>query len=291
MSGFPSTGPAPAIVATAAGPIECAVAGEGPALLAIHGGMGGHDQSWLLARALLPDVGARRVVAISRPGYLGTPLSIGAGPEAQAAALVALLDALGITSAAVAAVSAGGPSALAFAARFPERCRSLILVSACTGRLETPPEVLRRLRPMRLLASAPGLPAMLRWRSRRNPEAAAERAIRDPEVRARTLRHPEAGPLLRALQATVFDRMARRLPGTANDIAQFARLAQLPDHPVTAPVALVHGEADTIVPFHHATAVRQRVPASELLAIPAGEHVALFTHLDRVRQVAAPFLR
>ncbi len=57
----PLTGSTPPLVRTSRGTIECAMGGEGPAILAIHGGMGGHDQSWLLARALSGDLRGHHV--------------------------------------------------------------------------------------------------------------------------------------------------------------------------------------------------------------------------------------
>jgi hypothetical protein len=59
----------PALVATPRGPVEYAEYGEGPAVLALHGAMGGWDQGLLLARTLA--AGGHRFVGISRPGYLG----------------------------------------------------------------------------------------------------------------------------------------------------------------------------------------------------------------------------
>lgn len=282
--------PVPVQIPTSRGTIQCAVVGEGPAIVALHGGMGGYDQSWLLAKALLADLHGHRVVAVSRPGYLDSPLELGRTPEDQAHVVAALLDALSIPDAAIVAVSAGGPSALQFAALHPSRCRSLILVSACTGPLQTPPEILKRMRMMAILARLPGLPALLRWQATRKPDRPASRSIRDPDLRTRTLGHAEAGPLLRALQSSVFERMRERLPGTLNDVRQFAELSQLPNLPISSPTLIVHGAADTVVPFAHAEAVRQRVPDAELLTIPAGEHVSLFTHLDMVRAKAGKYL-
>ncbi len=281
---------APIIIDTARGPIQCQVSGAGVAFLAVHGGMAGHDQSALLARALLADPSGHRVVAVSRPGYLGTPLSAGQNPEDQADALAALLDRLGIDTAIVAAVSAGGPSALHFAIRHPARCRALILVSACTGRLETPPPILKRLRVMGWLARLPLLPAFLRWRARRDPAAAASRAIPDPILRARTMADPTAGPLLRALQAGVFDHLADRLPGTINDIARFGSPGAIAFDRITAPTLVVHGQADNIVPPAHGEAAAHGIPGAEHLAIAGAGHVALFTHLAAVRDKAARYL-
>jgi len=48
-----------------------------------------------------------RVIAVSRPGYLGTPLADGETPEAQADLYAALLDTLGIAR----AVSSRSPPA------------------------------------------------------------------------------------------------------------------------------------------------------------------------------------
>ena len=107
---LPLAGPAPVLVTTSRGTIQCAIAGEGPAILAVHGGMGGHDQSWLLARALAKTLRGKRVVAVSRPGYLGSSLALGASPDEQADVYGALLDAVGISSAAIVAglLLAGG---------------------------------------------------------------------------------------------------------------------------------------------------------------------------------------
>lgn len=54
-------------------------------------------------------------------------------PEEQADALVALLDALQIERVAVQGVSGGGPSAIHFAARHPDRISALLLTCAVSG--------------------------------------------------------------------------------------------------------------------------------------------------------------
>ena len=67
----------PVVTRTPRGPVEHVTTGEGPALLALHGAMGGWDQASILARAIAPP--GHRAIAPSRPGYLGTPLEIAAG--------------------------------------------------------------------------------------------------------------------------------------------------------------------------------------------------------------------
>jgi pimeloyl-ACP methyl ester carboxylesterase len=279
-----------AVVPTARGTIEIADLGAGPALLALHGGMGGVDQSLLLARAALGDPSATRVLAVSRPGYLGTPQSAGVAPQQQADLYAALLDRLGVATTVVIAVSAGGPSALHFAQRHPSRCAGLILVSCCSGQLGVPPEVAARLPMMTWMARLPGLIALMRWRAERDPLSGARRSIADEALAIRTLADPDAGPLLRELQSSTFTRLKQRLPGTLNDISQFETLPEIPIERIAAPILVIHGTADRVVPFSHARRVADAAPNADLMAIDGGEHVSLFTHLAQVRARVREFL-
>ena len=60
------------VAATAVGPIQYAERGHGPAALSVHGTPGGYDQGLV---GLEFASTALRLIAPSRPGYLGTPLS------------------------------------------------------------------------------------------------------------------------------------------------------------------------------------------------------------------------
>lgn len=114
------------VIATRCGSIEVQQLGTGIPLLMIHGSGGGHDQGMAWARPLVQQ--GVRVIAMSRFGYLRTPRPADASPEAQADAHICLLDALGIDKAAVMGVSAGGPSAMQTAIRYPDRVSALVLV-------------------------------------------------------------------------------------------------------------------------------------------------------------------
>lgn len=113
------------LVDTQAGPIEYAEEGSGEPLLMIHGAGGGYDQGLMVGRDLGP---AFRVIAPSRFGYLGTPVPQDRSPAAQADAHAALLDFLRVDRCIVAGVSAGAPSAVEFALRYPDRVSALILL-------------------------------------------------------------------------------------------------------------------------------------------------------------------
>jgi len=277
----------PKIMKTPRGPVEYASFGTGPAVLALHGAMGGYDQGLILARTI--GAAGYQYVAISRPGYLGTALSAGSSPEEQADLCADLLDALGVRDVAVMAVSGGGPCAIHFALRYRNQCRGLVLVSTCSGKIDTPLPLAFYV--MKLLARWPAFVNHMREKTMKDPERAALRSIADPSVRARTLRDPEAGPLFAELSNSTFDRMSLRLPGTKNDIEVTRRRTVYPLEEIAVPVLVVHGTADRVVPFTpHAKMFEARVPGVELLAIDGGEHVAIFTHRKEVAARVAEFL-
>jgi pimeloyl-ACP methyl ester carboxylesterase len=275
----------PKLLQTARGPLEYAEAGAGPAVLAVHGAMGGHDQSMLLARVIGPP--GFRYLAVSRPGYLGTPLASGRSADEQADLLAAGLDALGVQKAAVMAVSGGGYSALQFALRHPDRCWGLVLVSTISGK--TSEKIPLRFHVMKRLMRWPWFVNGIRRKASRDPMASVARAIQDPAARARTLADPEAGPLLAELTLSTLDRAWQRLDGTDNDIA-ITRSTEYELERIAAPALVVHGTSDPVASFAHGQALARRIPGAELLAVEGGEHVAIFTHRDEVRARVAAFL-
>ena len=118
------------VLPTRCGPVEYQEVGTGVPLLAVHGSGGGHDQGMAFAAGLAPH--GIRVIAMSRFGYLRTPMPADASAAAQADAHVCLLDALGIAKAAVMGGSAGAPSALQMAIRHPRRVTALVLLVPLT---------------------------------------------------------------------------------------------------------------------------------------------------------------
>ena len=118
------------VVSTPCGPIEYQELGIGVPLLTVHGSGGGHDQGMAFAGDLAAH--GIRVIAMSRFGYLRTPMPLDASAAAQADAHVCLLDALGLAKAAVMGGSAGAPSALQMAIRYPNRVSALVLLMPLT---------------------------------------------------------------------------------------------------------------------------------------------------------------
>lgn len=283
-SAVPAT---PLSMTTLRGPIEYALSGAGPEVLALHGAMGGYDQADLLGRTVL-EAGFR-VLAPSRPGYLGTSLDAGASPEEQADLYAVLLGRLGIRETAVVAISGGGPSAIAFALRHPDRCRGLVLISTCAGKIQTRLPLAFQL--LKLMARWPVLMRILPRKAPRNLEQYLRRSISDPATLARTLQDPELTPLLEELMRSGFVQVAQRLAGTLNDV-EITRTRDYPLEEIRVPVSVVHGTRDPFVPFaQHGKVLAERIPGAELLAIEGGEHAAIFTDRRLVRERVSRFLR
>ena len=68
--------------------------------------------------------------------------------------------------------------------------------------------------------------------------------------------------------------------GWENDVRTFAAIDSLELDRVTAPVLVLHGDADTEVDVAHSTRAASEVPDAELVLLPGGTHFALWDHVD-----------
>ncbi|WP_439694332.1 alpha/beta fold hydrolase [Curtobacterium sp. SP.BCo] len=266
--------------ATAAG-AEVAVRGVGTPVLVVHGTPGGIDVAAIMAR-FLPS-SEFRVVTISRPGYLGTPVRSGAATlDDEADLYAAVLDDLGIDRAAVLAWSGGGPAAYRFAVRHPGRVRSLVVAAGLTGRW-APPEVST---PERLVGGTRFGAVLARLAAQLLPRLVVRTAVGGvSSLRGRALREHVDGVLGDPdRRSFVLD-----LAGTGNtsgphrdgwdaDVRNLGAIDDLGLADVRVPTLLVHGDADTdVLPSHSARAAAE-VPGAELVTLPGGTHFALWDH-------------
>ncbi len=121
------------VLDTPLGPVQYATLGEGAPVLVVHGSPGGWDQGVAMGR-FLAEAG-RRVIAPSRPGYLGTEFGDRREIDRQADLHAALLDALGVERVGVLCWSGGGPSSYRLAVRNPERVSALVALDAVSAPL------------------------------------------------------------------------------------------------------------------------------------------------------------
>jgi 2-hydroxy-6-oxonona-2,4-dienedioate hydrolase len=282
------------IARTRRGPIEYAEAGSGPAVLIVHGAGGGFDQGMQFGAPLAQP--GLRVIAMSRFGYLRTPLPADASSAAQADAHAALLDALDIDRAAIVGASAGAPSAVEFAIRYPQRCAGLVLVvplawspQHVSGSSARSPRLSER-----LLSTIVGSDFAF-W--------VFSRFARD-----KLIRHVLATPPELVADASVGERgrvdaiienilpISRRHLGLSNDARLAKTLRSVELRQITAPTLVISVRDDRFGTYVPARYVAQRIPGARFVGYDTGGHVwvghhdALLREIDRflARCLSAP---
>ncbi len=268
------------VIKTEKGRIEWSLSGdEGPFIAGVHGGPGGYDQIAALYPAMFNK--GFRILSWSRPGYLRTPLKMGKTFGEQADALAILMDALKIEKLALLAFSAGGPVALEFALRHPERLTALILESAVSRRYVISPEnTEEHLLYSRLMFNDPvvwicNLLARHRSENLLKSVIEIESSLDEEQVEeliSHILGNSEKEGILLGLIKSMSPASLRRA-GLANDLKQLERLDDLPLDKITAPTLIIHGINDSDVPFSHAEFAAKAIPRAELLPIEEGFHI------------------
>ncbi|TKJ25525.1 MAG: hypothetical protein CEE42_07410 [Promethearchaeota archaeon Loki_b31] len=124
------------VMETAMGKIHYKLTGEGPVLFFMHGGPGGIDQGFFLDYLIQEGYS---LLVVSRPGYLRTPF-VPLSYEEQVDQYAELLDKLAIDKVVAMGYSAGGPLALNFANKYPERTHDLVMEAGVSTVYENPSE-------------------------------------------------------------------------------------------------------------------------------------------------------
>jgi 2-hydroxy-6-oxonona-2,4-dienedioate hydrolase len=271
------------IAYTPCGPIEYAATGQGPVVLLVHGAGGGFDQGAELG-AELASFGFR-VIAMSRFGYLRTPLPSDASPEAQADAHACLLDALGIDRAATAGVSAGAPSSMQFALRHPDRTTALVLLVplAYSPRAVPQPSAVARFMYERAVKSdflywlmlriAPGV--VVKTILGTPPEVLIGASPSEQQRVARTMEH--ILPL------------SRRQAGLLNDAAVALTLAPYELERIATPTLVISLADDLYGTYESAGYTASRIRGARFIGYLRGGHVFV-GHQERVLSEVARFL-
>lgn len=279
------------VAPTQCGPIEYAEMGEGPALLLVHGAGGGFDQGIEFAAELARR--GYRVIAMSRFGYLRTPLPSDAMPPAQADAHACLLDALGIQRAAIAGVSAGAPSSLQFAIRYPERASALALLVPLAyvprGSPPQPPSRLARFMYERAVKSD-----LLYWLALRIAPQVVVKTIlaTPPEVVAQA--SVEERRRVALLMSHILPLRLRR-PGLLNDAHVAQTLGPYPLERISAPTLVISFVDDLYGTFESARYTASQIRGARFVGYERGGHVwvghhrAVLDELDSFFSGAAGF--
>ncbi len=262
------TRPPSRVLQTSRGALEYALQGEGAAVILCHSTGGGYDQGLVLARLLDGFQG----IAVSRAGYLRTPVETAPLPADMADAYVALLDSLKLEKAAILGLSGGGMSAAYFALRHAARCQSLILADAIT---KAPPgasaEIVRR---------ANSLPDGVAWSlTRLAVHLALPLMIHDAETRSLMRVFFENNPI------------SERRAGVQNDLRHISAMEDFNWENIGVPTLLIHGDKDNLIPLSYSRAVAGRIPNAELIIVAGGGHECLVSHHRQVAPILNSFLK
>jgi pimeloyl-ACP methyl ester carboxylesterase len=273
------------IAQTRCGPIEYAVVGEGPPVLMVHGAGGGYDQGLDFGEPLAKR--GLRIIAMSRFGYLRTPLPHDASAAAQADAHACLLDALDIPRAAIIGASAGAPSAMQFALRHSDHCSALVLVvpAAYVPRPDGAPPMKTPARTEFLFDTALRSDFLF-W--------VAPRLSRPTLIRAILATPPavveNATAAEQARVAAVLEHIlpvAPRRSGLLNDAAVTSSLQRYELERIAAPTLVMSAADDLFGTFDGARYTAEHVPGARFIGYPSGGHLLVGHQEDVVSEIAA----
>lgn len=269
---------------TPCGPIEYAERGEGPPVLVVHGAGGGFDQGLIIGAPLVQA--GYRIIAVSRFGYLRTPLPPDASPVAQADAYGCLLDALGVTRVVVLGASAGSPSSMQFVLRHPDRCKALVLL-------------------VPMLYAPPGD----KTNAAKHPESAG--FVMDTILRSDFLvwlgPHLSRGMVEKAMgtppgvveraspeeQARVKEMMAQILPvdprraGLSNDMKVIGSQVRYDLEDVAVPTLVISSADDLYGSYDPALYTAAHIPMARFVGYTTGGHMLVGDEADAIASIAA----
>lgn len=235
-------------------------AGDGPALILLHGG-GGTGKAWSAQLAHLSD--RYRVIAPDLPGFGQSDWVPGVDTvDAMAPVLWQWVQTWGLKRLVVGGNSMGGRVALSFAAQGPDRVQALILLDSVGVRVPGVPIV----NPLTLP------PAEFMSGLVYDPNAYKQKTPYRTLEDARELNHGRKS----------FARYLASSPIAADPRINLSVL--------TMPSLLIWGKYDRIVPVDYGRALAKALPQAELLVIDACGHLPHIEEPDIVNRAIRDFL-
>lgn len=254
----------------------------GRAVLFFHGtpGTAGHG-------AIVADAAGRhgvRLVALSRAGY-GASTTTGPGLTSVASDACELADQLGLETFVAMGTSGGGPFALAAGALAPDRVTSVAVLGGPGVHAEVDPEGLDEedRRAIALLEAGDvdgAVQTLMAWAERffgpMQHLSAEEFHVAFQRMRPPGENWFDGHPDLLPVFEADFQRGIATFDGFVRDNLSWMGAWDFELGQVTAPVRLVHGESDQMVPLLHGVWLHERLPNSERHVVPGGHGHATF---------------
>lgn len=256
------------IAQTSKGGIEFVVRGEGETCVVLHGGHSSCDEVFGVEEVRAANMSA---LLPSRPGYGKTAANIGKTAAEAADAIILLLDQLSIAKVSVLAISAGGPTALHLAARYPKRIDKLVLESAVSMRWLSPEDDLYKTGRRMFNPRVQGVTwKLLRALARLTPTLIYKQMIP-------SFSKVCAADVLSTMSAddrAAFSKMLLHLSsghGFMLDIHHEIPAETLES--ISTPTLIVHSRNDNSVPFEHALHAKNHIRSAELFEAQTWGHL------------------
>jgi pimeloyl-ACP methyl ester carboxylesterase len=293
------------LMETDKGKVEYVHTGNGPVVLSLHGGLGGWDQGIVIADDWLElSKNGFSILSPSRPGYLRTPLETGKTPEEAADAMAAILDDLNIKKVLVLGTSGGGPTALQFVLRHPNRTQALVMLSAISKQHLQPKETQKKWYGKILFSKLGALLLDIGWwiivgMVKYFPRLMIKSMLKttttqDFKLREEldyTMTHPKALKGVQRLMQSQFP-LSTRKAGLNNDLETNAHMPIFPTEKINCPALVVHGRLDGNVPFSHAQFTSGTIPNAKMYEVKNGGHlICVGSDSDHIRSVIINFFK
>lgn len=260
------------------GVMEFAERGDGPVVLLIHGSPGGYDQGLVYGEELLRR--GFRVLSVSRPGYLRTPLETGVTFDEQADAISELLEERGVRSCAVLGISEGSPCALELASRHPSQVTSLVLLSPPGESLGSSPIASIGYQLFHDLTGDIGcwlLSLRAAWSPRQlfadmMQTGSSLRPSSRESIAALVMREPAQQGFLKGLALSVTP-LSLREHGIINDNAQLKDLPPPGSLKLSCPLLVLVGEGSSATPLPSLEKFFSGIPGAGVFIVPDVGHI------------------
>lgn len=255
------------MIETACGPIQYTEFGEGAPMLIVHGAGGGFDQGEYFAKVIGGDY---RWIAPSRFGFLGTPVPDDANSSLQADEYACLLDSLGIDRVGVVGVSMGGPSSLLFAQKYPQRIKSLAMISAASHAIPPRPAYLATI--FNIFTKD-----FIYWSMVKLIPEGLLGALGVPTEFQKQLSSEEVAQLHRFLKSML--PMSARQDGQ-NLEQKMSEYDSEQIRNIQAPTIVLHAPDDTLIAYEQGEFTAKNIPGAQLIPMEKGGHLALMFNIN-----------
>jgi pimeloyl-ACP methyl ester carboxylesterase len=268
------------LINTPHGLIEYTDVGEGYPVLVSHGAAMGYDMVESVKQMLGNE--SFRLIVPSRFGYLRTPMPSDASFAAQADAFADLLDALNVSKVIVMGFSFGGPAALQFVLRHPDRSSALVMSMAVSHNLP-PNNAMNQMMFQTVFRSDLGIWLLSNsYRPQFLKILGISSQVQDNMT---TSDKQYLDDLLQVMQPA-----SARQAGLFNDLTRGRDEINLPLETITTPTIVFHSKEDGLVNFEYGQYTAQHIPNAKFVPFESGGHL-LVGQLDEIHSETMSFLR